>query len=85
MQSQLTVRVPKDLNYEISNYARKFYLKRSDIVRIALEKFLGEVKTDERIKPYEKVKNLLGILDSGISNLGEAHREYLLKRIKKNA
>ncbi len=85
MQSQLTVRVTEDLNSEITRYAKKLHLKRSDIIRMALEKFLGEIKTDEKIKPYEKVKNLLGVLDSGISNLGEDHREYLLKRIKKNA
>lgn len=85
MQSQLSVRVPEDINCEITGYARRFHLKRSCIVRMALEKFLEEIKVDEKVKPYEKVKNLLGVLDSGISNLGEAHREYLLKRIKKNA
>lgn len=84
MQAQLTVRLPDNLDKEISNLARRLHLKRSDIVRMALEKFLEAIKTEED-RPYDKVKRLLGSISSGISNLGEAHREHLLKKFKKNA
>jgi len=40
MQSQLTVRLPEDLDREVSNAAERLRLKRSDIVRLALEQFL---------------------------------------------
>ncbi len=85
MQSQLTVRLSDDLEKEISNLSKKLYLKRSDIVRMALEKFLDEFQVREESKPYEKVKNLIGTVSSGISDLGEAHREHLLKKFKRNA
>ncbi len=82
MQSQLSVRLSNGLDKEISNLARRLRLKRSDIVRIALEKFLDEFQGKEENKPYEKVKNLIGSVSSGISDLGEAHRKYLLKQFK---
>jgi len=84
MQSQLTVRLPDDLDKEISTLAKKLRLKRSDIVRMALERFLGEFQGQDS-RPYEKVKNLIGTISSGIPDLGEAHRKYLLKKFKKSA
>ncbi len=85
MQSQLTVRLSDDLDQELSSLAKRLRLKRSDIVRMALERFFGEFHGKEEIRPYEKVKNLIGSISSGISDLGEAHRKYLLKQFKKHA
>lgn len=85
MQSQLSVRLSEDLDKEISDFAKKLHLKRSDVVRIALERFLKESHIREEDRPYEKVKDLMGIISSGIPDLGEAHREYLLKQFKKHA
>jgi hypothetical protein len=84
MQSQLTVRLPDDLDKGISNLARKLHLKRSDIVRLALERFLGESEAEES-RPYDRVKGLIGSVASGISDLGEAHREHLVKKFRKHA
>lgn len=85
MQSQLTVRLSDDLDKGVSTLAKKLHLKRSDIVRIALERFLGESQEQEESKPYDRVKKLLGSVSSGISDLGTAHRKHLLNKIKKHA
>lgn len=85
MQSQLTVRLPDDLEREVSNCAKKLRLKRSDIVRMALERFLRESYVQEQDMPYKKVSNLIGAISSGVSDLGSSHREHLLKRIKEHA
>ena len=85
MQSQLTVRLPDDLEREVLNYAKRLRLKRSDIVRMALERFFRESYVQEQSIPYKKVRNLIGAVSSGISDLGSSHREHLLRRIKKNA
>lgn len=85
MQSQLTVRLSDDLDTDISNLAKRLRLKRSDIVRIALEKFLDEFGGEGEIKPYDKVKNLIGAISSGISDLGESHRKHVLKKLKRHA
>lgn len=85
MQSQMTVRLPEDLDKEITNLSRKLRLKRSYIVRMALEKFLEDFNVKEESVPYERVKDLIGNVSSGIPDLGESHRKHLLKKLKKNA
>ena len=52
---------------------------------MALEKFIAEFKGGGEIKPYDRVVNLLGLLSSGISDLGESHRKYLLTKLKHHA
>jgi metal-responsive CopG/Arc/MetJ family transcriptional regulator len=78
----LTIRLPKDLDRELSALAKKLRLSRSDVVRMALQKFTIEFEESGN-RPYEKVKNLLGVVESGIPDLGSDHRKYLLERIKR--
>jgi predicted DNA-binding protein len=85
MQSQLTVRLPGGLEKGITNLAKRLHLNRSDILRMALEKFIGEFGRDEEDKSYDKVKSIIGAVSSGITDLGESHRKYLLKKFNKNA
>lgn len=85
MGSQIAVRIPDELDKEISSLAKRMHLKRSDIVRLALKEFIEDIHKKEETGPYEKVKYLVGSISSGIPDLGEKHREYLLKRFKKDA
>ncbi len=85
MHSQLTVRLSDKLSKEILTLVKKVYLNRSDIVRLALENFLEEMKGKEETRPYKRVKSLIGSTSSDILDLGEAHRSHLLKRFKKDA
>ncbi|MBI4822904.1 MAG: ribbon-helix-helix protein, CopG family [Nitrospirae bacterium] len=85
MQSQLTVRVSDELNRGVSALAKRLHLKRSDIVRLALERFVGEAEGTIESKPYEKVKSLIGSISIGIPDLGEEHRRYLMRKFKKVA
>jgi metal-responsive CopG/Arc/MetJ family transcriptional regulator len=85
VNSQLTVRLPDNLDKNISTLAKKLHLKRADIVRMALESFIKQAEWQEESSPYDRVKSLLGSVSSGISDLGESHREHLLKRLKRHA
>ena len=85
MNSQLTVRLPDDLEKGISMLAKKLHLKRADIVRMALEKFVKQAEGEEESSPYDMVKSLLGSVSSGISDLGESHWEHLLRKFKRHA
>ncbi len=85
MKAQLTIRVPDDLNQEISSLAEKLRLKRSDVARMALEQFAKEFRTESENRPYDRVKDLLGSVSSGIPDLGEAHRKHLIERFKQDA
>jgi len=85
MQSQLTVRLSEDLYKDVTSLAKRFGLKRSDIVRMALEKFLEGFEGWDETKPYDRIKHLVGSISSGIHDLGTSHREYLLRKFKEIA
>ena len=79
MERQLTVRLPAELAERVDQAAKHLRRKRSDIVRLALEQFLT-VRVEER--PIDRVRDLLGQVESGVPDLGLRHREYLLRRLR---
>ena len=79
MEHQLTLRLSADLSERLELAAKRLARKRSDVVRLALEQFLSaQVET----RPIEQVRDLLGRVESGLPDLGQRHREYLLKRVR---
>jgi hypothetical protein len=80
---QLTIRMPDEQMSRIELIAKKLGLKKSDVTRMAIKKFIEEYD-DITAKPYAKVKHLLGVVESGIPDLGQRHRKHLLKKIKAN-
>jgi len=80
---QLTVRVPDEYKKKIDILSENMGLKKSDIARLALRKFIDENLKEEMETPYQKVKHLLGKAESGVKDLGQNHREYLIKKITK--
>jgi metal-responsive CopG/Arc/MetJ family transcriptional regulator len=82
MTSQLTVRLPEELKHALDMASRKLNRKPSELVRMALREFL-RVAPDERRRPAERVRGLLGSLESGIPDLAEHQREHLLESLKR--
>lgn len=78
---QLTVRIPDEYRPQLDRLVREMGLKRSDVIRMAIKEFLVN-HSSEHEYPFNKVKNLVGIAESGIDDLGQNHRKYLLERIK---
>ena len=81
---QLTVRMPEEYSEKLHSLSEKLGLKRSDIVRLAVKRFL---ETDHEINahpPFRKVEHLLGSVESGIMDLGRNHRRHLIQKIKRN-
>ena len=79
MDTQLTLRLPATLAAKLERSARRLKRKRSDVVRLALEQYL-EVEPEAR--PVERVRDLLGGIASGVPDLGQRHREHLLRRLR---
>ncbi len=77
MASQLSLRLPTALAEKLTQAAARMQRKRSEVVRLALEQFL---ETDLEVRPIERVRDLLGSVESGLPDLGSQHRDYL--RIK---
>lgn len=79
--SQLTVRLPDDLDRALEDAAVRLRRKRSEIVRMALAEFLA-LGTAPGRTPADRVRGLIGSLESGIPDLAERQRAHLLDSLK---
>ncbi len=79
MEKQLTLRLSEDLADKLEQASKRLHRKRSEVIRLALEQFL-DIAIDA--KPIERVRDLLGSIESGIPDLGQRHRKYLVKRLR---
>jgi predicted transcriptional regulator len=79
MERQLTLRISEELAQKLERAAQRLRRKRSEVVRLALEQFLED---QLEARPIERVRDLLGSIESGLPDLGTRHREYLLKRLR---
>jgi predicted transcriptional regulator len=84
MQGQLTIRLNSRLEQGLEALSHRFHQKRSEIVRLALERFITEEATVEEPSTWQKVQHLAGSVETGISDLGEAHQDHLRVRFKHN-
>jgi metal-responsive CopG/Arc/MetJ family transcriptional regulator len=82
---QLTVRIPDDYTEKLDQLTKKMGLKRSDIIRLALKQFFEEGYEKDNRTPSQKVSHLFGIVESGIKDLGQRHREYLIQKIRRGS
>ena len=82
MTDQLTIRLPADLRAALDAAARASQRKRAEVVRMALREFLDLPPASSR-PPSSRVRGLLGSLDSGVPDLAEKHREYLLEALQR--
>ena len=83
MPGQLTVRLTSELEEGIEALSRRSRRRRSEIVRLALERYIREEAEEGTPSPYGRVKNLIGKVESGIPDLGEAHRKHLRRRFRR--
>jgi predicted DNA-binding protein len=81
LEDQITVRLPAALGRALRQASRRLGRRPSDIVRMALEAYLREAPADR--KPAERVTHLLGSLSSGVPDLAERHREYVMAALKR--
>ena len=81
MPTQLTVRLPDDLSRTLKTASRRMQRKPSEIVRLALQEFLGTT-AGRRGRPADRVRGLIGSLESGVPDLARKHRAYVLESLK---
>ncbi|MBM4305322.1 MAG: ribbon-helix-helix protein, CopG family [Deltaproteobacteria bacterium] len=82
---QLTVRMPDEFTKKLNVLSKKMGLKRSDVVRLALQRFFDENREGIDQSPFEKVKSMLGVAESGIKDLGQRHRHYLIQKMRRGS
>jgi hypothetical protein len=81
MSDQLTVRLSPELARALRAASRQMQRKSSEIVRMALREFLGLAGPDHS-SPSERVRGLIGSLDSGVPDLARKHRASILESLK---
>ncbi|MEJ5378539.1 MAG: ribbon-helix-helix domain-containing protein [bacterium] len=79
---QITVRMPDEYEEKLRSLAKKMGLKRSDIVRMAIQSFLEEYCESDYRTPYQRAGHLLGLVSSGKKDLGQRHRHYLIEKLR---
>ncbi|MFP4237330.1 MAG: ribbon-helix-helix domain-containing protein [Desulfonatronovibrio sp.] len=80
---QMTIRIPDEYKAKIEDVSGKTGLRKSDIARMAIKKFLEDFDIQARAdRPSDKVQDLIGVVSSGISDLGTNHRQYLLNLMR---
>ena len=79
MERQLTLRLPATLAEKLDRSAKRLQRRRSEVVRLALEQFLD---SQVPVSPVERVRDLLGRVESGLPDLGQRHRDYLVRRLR---
>ena len=80
MSEQLTVRLPDDLSESLEEAALRMRRKRSQVVRMALEQFL-HLRPDA--SAARRASDLLGSVETGVADLAERHREYVLESLQR--
>lgn len=81
MRAQLTVRLPEDLSRALEAASRRMQRKSSEIVRLALREFLTAPAS--RHRSAERVRGLIGSLESGIPDLADKHRAYIIESLRR--
>jgi len=82
MEDQITIRLPRELTKALREKAASMQRKPSEVVRIAVREFL-ELSEEPQEHPAERVRDLIGSLESGVPDLAVRHREYLLKKLRR--
>ena len=82
MSDQLTIRLPEDLSQALEAASARLRRKRSDIVRLALYRFFDLAPADDTA-PSARVQHLMGALETGVPDLVENHRAYILESLKR--
>jgi hypothetical protein len=83
MSDQLTIRLPEDLSHALEAASVRLRRKRSDIVRLALYRFFDLAPADDGDStPSARVQHLMGALETGVPDLAENHRAYVLESLK---
>jgi len=80
---QMTIRMPDEYRSRIEEVSEKTGLKKSDIARMAIKKFLEDFDVQARgDRTSAKAQDLIGVVNSGIPDLGTNHRLHLLNLMR---
>ncbi len=75
----ISVRLSKELEEKINSLSRHNNITKSDIVKIALEKYIEEM--EKKTKPYELGAEFFGRYGSGKGDLSETYKKKVREKL----
>lgn len=78
MNTHISLRLDESLMLRLDMIASQMQRTRSDVIRMALEYFAN--RDEPTLSAYEQVADLIGSVQSNIPDLGERHREHLIRK-----
>jgi len=82
MEDQITIRLPRNLSKALKERATRLQRKPSEVVRMAVVEFL-QIPAASLEQPAERVRDLIGSLQSGVPDLASTHRAHILMKIRR--
>ncbi len=79
---QITFEVPTELDNKVSLLMQNLNVTKSALMRVALEHFIKKHEPPA-LPPYERAKDLIGVIESNIPDLGSNHEEHLAVRFRR--
>ena len=73
--------MPRELTVALRQAAERMQRRPSDVVRIALRECLGTYQPGSR--PADRVRELIGSVDTGVADLAENHRAYVVESLRR--
>lgn len=80
---EITVEIPSELDERISLLMQNLNISKSALMRAALEYFANTHNPLPSSSSYERAKDLIGVIESNIPDLGSNHEKHLAARFKK--
>ena len=77
MESQISIRLPAKTTRRLATLAKKRGIKRSALLRSAIDEWLGQHGGERPAFSYDRIRDLVGSVSGGPPDLAERHSEYL--------
>ena len=84
MGEQFSLRLSADLAQRLGQVSAQTRRPRAEVVRLALEQFLAGEGSRPPERVIDLVRDLIGSYRSGVPDLGQRHREHLLRRLRRD-
>ena len=82
---QMTIRMPDEYKSRIEEVSGKTGLRKSDIARMAIKRFLEDFDIQaQEDRASGKAQDLIGVVSSGIADLGTNHRQHLINMMREH-
>jgi hypothetical protein len=83
MKTVLSIRVTKEVRGRLDREARRLGISASELARRAVDRLLMDIAAPDPRSLYDRVKEHIGVWDSGIPDLASNAKHYLREHYRK--